>query len=150
MNKLYWRKCFNTKHIIGYRKSLYLALNFEWHHYFFLISILLYSFNFLSNHIISLKTKTSRQEHLSEIVAIILTLKILKKFYAEIEIHLLLTKFTIFIIIHRIQKQKNDFFRFTKQANQLLKLNIQTKRHIFCYVKINFYDAFAALIIFSK
>jgi transposase len=69
------------------------------------------------------KPKTSRREHSSETIAVILTLKNLSKSHEQIADHLKLSKSIVIIIVHRIQRQENSSLRLTKRADRPLKLN---------------------------
>ena len=108
------------------------------------------SLNISSNHIMATHPKSFRREHSSKTIAIILTLKNLEKSFDEIATHLQLPKSIVSSIIHRLHRQKTNFFRFTKRADRSLKLNARNRRHLIRHVKSNPHDNFDALISLSK
>jgi transposase len=103
-----------------------------------------------SNHIMPSKSKSSRREHSSETIAIILTLKNLSKSHAQIVDHLKLSKFIVIIIVHRIQRQENSSLRPTKRAGRPHKLNARARRRLIRHVEANSRDDFATLSSLSK
>jgi hypothetical protein len=112
----------------------------------FLSSKLSCFLNSSSNHSMSSKIKTVRNEHSSKTIAVIL----IRKSHEQIVDHLKLSKFIVIIIVHRIQRQKHSFLRLTKRADRSHKLNARAWRRLFRHVETNSSDDFATLSIFSK
>lgn len=106
--------------------------------------------NISSNHIMSTKPKSSRREHSSKTIAIILTLRSLEKFFGEIATHLQLPKSTVSTIVHRLHRQKRESLCPTKRAGWPLKLNTRERRYLIRHLESNPHDNFDALTNPSK
>jgi transposase len=96
------------------------------------------------------KKKTFRREHSSETVAIIISLKSLKKSHDEIAQHLKLFKSSVTSIIHRKQREEECGFRSTKRAERPHKLDARARRRLIRHVEANLNDDFATLTSPSK
>jgi transposase len=105
---------------------------------------------FSSNQAMPSKPKTSRREDFSEIIAIIISLKSLRKSHDEIISHLKLSKLSITSIIHRHQRRGECSLRLTKRVDRSLQLNARARRRFIRHVETNSRDDFATLTSLSK
>jgi hypothetical protein len=109
--------------------------------------------SFWSNFIMTSVRKISRREHSSKIIAVILTLRSLRKSYAEISDHVKLSRSSVFIIIHRQQRLQNCstvLVRFTKRVDRSLKLDAKIRQRLIRHVETNPRDDFATVTTSSK
>ena len=98
----------------------------------------------------SSKSKTTRREHSSDIIAVIISLHNLKKSDYQIADHVKLAKFTVIFIIHRSIRDSQYRSSLKKRSERSCKLDARARRALIRHVKTNSHDNLLALITFSK